>query len=613
MNHIAFSGLTASICYHGQKTVIAPGTHAFEKGLQAELEYRKIDNCTEWVMLRLKNTGTENTHQITLPKTIDLDIHTTELPCYHGLRGDSCGETTFLPVDFPVVTPFHEEPLGGRSSSESGFPFFDLTFGSRTMVFAIGWTGQWSKDIILFSDGFTVQIGLCDVDFYLRPGEEVRLPSVLIVQGENVQETRRKFRRVLRNHFSPRERLLPKSGLPISIQCFDRYFQGLEDAKTSDAWATEAGQLKTLAKAKKLEYINTLWLDAAWFDQGFPCGVGNYRFSAGFPNGLRPVSDGVHDAGMKFVLWFEPERVYEGSDLFPQEKMLLTSRSDPKTRLFNLADPTALQWLENKLISMIHENRIDVYRQDCNLDLLPFWRENDEPQRKGITEIKYITGIYHLWDTLLAAFPALLIDNCASGGRRLDLETMSRAVSLWRSDTGCFPENQNKRVTVWSQNQILTLSEYLPYHACAVWEPDAYTVRSAATQGLACNFDIFSNDFDFRQGQAILQEVQELSPYWDGDFYPLTVPTTDEHVWIAYQLSLGAKGIVYTFRREKCETATICLPLKAIDTVKNYSVTLIDEHLCRTTQLHSGSALKDGIQLTIPEARGSLILKYEQL
>jgi alpha-galactosidase len=30
--------------------------------------------------------------------------------------------------------------------------------------------------------------------------------------------------------------------------------------------------------------------------------------------------------------------------------------------------------------------------------------------------------------------PQLRIDSCASGGRRNDLETMRRAVPLWRSD-----------------------------------------------------------------------------------------------------------------------------------------------------------------------------------
>jgi len=38
------------------------------------------------------------------------------------------------------------------------------------------------------------------------------------------------------------------------------------------------------------------------------------------------------------------------------------------------------------------------------------------------------------WDDLLRRHPHLIIDNCASGGRRMDLETMSCSVPLWRTD-----------------------------------------------------------------------------------------------------------------------------------------------------------------------------------
>jgi alpha-galactosidase len=35
---------------------------------------------------------------------------------------------------------------------------------------------------------------------------------------------------------------------------------------------------------------------------------------------------------------------------------------------------------------------------------------------------------------LLAANPGLFIDNCASGGQRIDLETCARSIPLWRTD-----------------------------------------------------------------------------------------------------------------------------------------------------------------------------------
>ena len=51
-------------------------------------------------------------------------------------------------------------------------------------------------------------------------------------------------------------------------------------------------------------------------------------------------------------------------------------------------------------------------------------------KRTGMAELKYITGLYALWDGILAKHPGLLIDDCSSGGRRIDVGTLARSVSL---------------------------------------------------------------------------------------------------------------------------------------------------------------------------------------
>ena len=77
---------------------------------------------------------------------------------------------------------------------------------------------------------------------------------------------------------------------------------------------------------------------------------------------------------------------------------------------------------------------------------------SDEPDRRGITEMKYIKGLCRLRDDLLPACPGLRIANCSSGGRRLDFETASRSITLRRSSSGCFSGDKERRVTVRRQN-----------------------------------------------------------------------------------------------------------------------------------------------------------------
>ena len=69
------------------------------------------------------------------------------------------------------------------------------------------------------------------------------------------------------------------------------------------------------------------------------------------------------------------------------------------------------------------------------------WRMADEKERIGIHEIKYITNLYRLWDDLLAKYPDLVIDNCAAGGRRIDIEMLNKILMYAHPPHPSDPEN----------------------------------------------------------------------------------------------------------------------------------------------------------------------------
>ena len=105
----------------------------------------------------------------------------------------------------------------------------------------------------------------------------------------------------------------------------------------------------------------------------------------------------------------------------------------------------------------MEEYTLDVLRMDYNLDpgksdtpcpsctyhislvdrvAGPIWQANDKDGRSGLVEVAYIEGLYTMWDSILSTHPGLLIDDCSSGGRRIDIETLARSFPLWRSDNG---------------------------------------------------------------------------------------------------------------------------------------------------------------------------------
>ena len=122
--------------------------------------------------------------------------------------------------------------------------------------------------------------------------------------------------------------------------------------------------------------------------------------------------------------------------------------------LLNLGNPQARQWITDHLHQVLTDNQVGIFRSDFNMDPLDHWRQNDARDRQGITENHYVTGYLAFWDALLERDPNLLIDSCASGGRRNDLETMRRSVPLWKCDYAVEP--------VGMQCQTYGLAMWLP-------------------------------------------------------------------------------------------------------------------------------------------------------
>ena len=577
--------------------------------------------------LYVRNAGAKDSPRISRLRSADITIGAKpgDRVTWEGINGDRCNEENFLPFcrEMTDGCAWRVTPNGGRPSNGE-FPMFDLRTPEGGWIVSIGWSGQWLLELSRDAEGIRMGIGLEEADFCLHPGEEVRIARVLIkafdrdpVEGHNA------YRRLLYEHFTPHTAQGKRVGLPAAIQCFDRYTMKM------DYWNTEEGQKDYAARAKKLEYLDTVWLDAAWFKGGFPFGVGNYGFREGFPNGLRPVSDAVREMGMRFMLWFEPERVVYGSQTDTEHPEWVMKIPDAKvwgmgkrqdrdvadpapSGLYNLGIPEAREALTKRIVDFIRREGIDIFRQDFNIDPLPFWRKYDEPGRTGLCEIKYVMGFYRFWDDLLETFPGMLIDNCASGGRRIDLETCMRAVPLWRSDTGCSPIAPGKPSDLWNQNQSISLSGYLAYHSIASWNYGAYEFRSAATNGIAAQFAVFDEGFDFDAARVCLAEFDRLKRYWLEDFYPLTEARQDDTVWAAWQFHCGSdgSGLVMAFRRGNSPYRTAVFRLRRVESGVRYRLRISDEHFHVTERFADGAELAAGLEITLDAPHTSVAVQY---
>lgn len=290
--------------------------------------------------------------------------------------------------------------------------------------------------------------------------------------------------------------------------------------------------------------------------------------------------------------------------------------SDDSQKLLNLGNPDAWRWLVEHIDRLITENGIDLYRQDFNMDPLAHWRANDAPDRQGITEIKHVMGYLAYWDELRRRHPNMLIDSCASGGRRNDLETMRRAVPLWRSDYAY--------EAIGHQCMTYGISLWLPYHGTGTVACDnapyygggrtpiqPYAFWSNTAPSLGSGIDV-REDLDFDAFRRLVNAWRELSRHYAGDFYPLTPYTQDANAWIAWQFDRpeAGEGAVQAFRRQEAAEESVTLRLRGVDTKASYTVRNLDTGAEETV---SGRSLAErGLVVRCAEKPGAVNVVYRR-
>jgi len=262
------------------------------------------------------------------------------------------------------------------------------------------------------------------------------------------------------------------------------------------------------------------------------------------------------------------------------------------------------------LIERIDSWSVDIYRQDSNICPFLFWRNADSPDRQGIAEIRWVEGLYGLWDGLLRRHPKLMIDNANWRITGPDLEVMSRSVgSLTRSETECggIPHPGATQV------QTAELSLWIPIDMGAANGFDPYVFRSAATSGVGTGLDLRAAFVPLDQVKQGIEELKSLRPYWLGDYYPLTDISLDERAWIGWQFhrpDLKA-GFAVFFRRSLSQQPILAAGLQGLDPKASYDVTFARTYDVAKKQTMTAKQLRN-MQVEVDTSPGSLLIRYEE-
>jgi alpha-galactosidase len=552
----------------------------------------------EWT-LYFKNTGKEDTPILSHIEALDtrIGVGGDEKFVLHHNNGTTVTASDFQPLvtELPAGKQLTLTPNGGRPSGGI-WPYFNLQRGDKGRIIAVGWPGKWAITFDHKSgSGLRVTAGQELVHLKLHPGEEIRTP--LIVQQfyqDDITRAQNLWRRWMVAYNLPR----PGGKLPAPqmTPCSSHLYA--EMTKADEASQTYMID-RYLEERIKIDYW---WMDAGWY----PCrgewpNTGTWEVDkTRFPRGLRAVSDHAHPKGVKIIVWFEPERVAPGTWLYDNHKDWLLGGT-----LLNLGNPEALKWLTNHISETITEQGIDLYRQDYNIDPLPFWRNNDAADRQGITENKYVTGYLAYWDALRQRHPNMLIDSCASGGHRNDLETMRRAVPLLRSDYIFEPIGQ--------QGHTYGLAQWLPYFGTGEIAIDPYLFRSCMCAGNIPCWDMRKKDLNYDLLRKLTGEWRSVAANYLGDYYPLTPYSLDKNAWIAWQFDTpeAGTGLVQAFRRDDCPDATKTFRLQGLDADATYEVTDVD--VGTPSQVSGKDLMEKGLAVEIKSKPAAAVIRYQKM
>jgi alpha-galactosidase len=373
-----------------------------------------------------------------LPLTLDtIDLIHWRLPQSHY-------ELTYLYGPWGHERQMGTEALGvgarefrssaGRSSNDYSpwFSIRDLDSGIRYGA-QLAWSGNWrmrfDRPTSNPAADLRVRMGpLFDFDATatLAPGERLDLPAIVFTTTSgDLDDLANQFHRYQRRYVFPRN----NPNRPLQVQFNSWYpFQGPMTAAELIRNADVAADLGA----------ETFVLDGGWYSKGeWGEHIGDWIADpTKFPKGIEELSDHLRKRGMKFGIWVEVENAglqsraarehpgwffqYNGAPLEAANR-----------RHLDFSKPEVRAWTRAVLDRLVRDYHISWVKFDYNIEA---GNRFDAGPRPGLTLASHIESYYRWLDELRAAYPDLVIENCASGGLRFDLGILAHTHTTWLSD-----------------------------------------------------------------------------------------------------------------------------------------------------------------------------------
>jgi len=313
-------------------------------------------------------------------------------------------------------------PFGALEDTAAG-----VTWGAQ-----LAWAGSWQMEIFRQHDDVCLSGGLADREFghwmkTLAPGERLDAPPATIacVQGD-LDALCDRLTAV--QHRAADAQPAVESDLPIVF----------------NEWCTTWGDpshenITAIADRLQSSDVRFLVIDAGWYKEestDWGRGHGDWVPSPKlFPDGLAATAQAIRDRGLIPGLWFEMETVGSQSAAFSLVDHLLQRDGQPVTvrdrRFWDLNDPVALDFLTTHVIDLLESGGFGYLKVDYN-ETIGLGADHADSLGEGLRQ--QILGVHRFFERIRERLPNLVIENCSSGGHRLEPSMLARTAMSSFSD-----------------------------------------------------------------------------------------------------------------------------------------------------------------------------------
>lgn len=561
-----------------------------------------------------------------------LDSLALDLPpdVYHLCAFTGVWGAEFEPQRMLLNSAITLESRSGRSS-HGHHPWLTLVRNGRSLMSGmIAWSGNWVIRFTPKLDGaLALSGGLHDWEFAvdLAPGASVAAPPVTLAfaTGADLDETAVQFARLGRRFWYPRNALA--DALPVEWNHWWAYEDRALDEATFRANVDVAARLGIEVCTLDAGWFGAPDADTHWYEQR---GDWDRVNTARFPSGIRALADDVHVHGMRFGIWCEIEGLGIHAQLAERHPEFIAMRDGERLGYVCLGNPAAQQWAFETLDRLVCENGCDWIKLDFNLNPGAGCNRTDHGHGAEDGLYAHYRGYYALLDRLRATHPEVVLENCSSGGLRIDPGIARRTHMAFLSDPD-WPEHSLQ--VFWGATCMLAPDACLHWGysewAFAEHPSQTFNPRDPALQPHQVDFYTrisMLRRFGFSQRlpdlpEWVAQRYAEHIQFYktvmrrfvrEADMYRLTGQPLGEgrgDRWAGFQYRMpdGNEHLIAIFRLPGGEPSR-ALRLKHLQPDRVYTLSWIDTG--HRAQMMNGATLMDaGLHVeNLPEEGSAIVL-----